>query len=358
WHSPFVSLLESVMARGDERVGELILEAWKRGARLDAWEEHFDRELWRGVLMEADWNPIAEASAERDAEARFPWDDVSIRVSRQVLLREWQRSQDPSFTPACEEDCRSPCGSCSDSAPVVKNTAAPRPAVVAKRNRSTNAGRLCIRLSIKGRAVFYPHLGVIEALERAFTVSGIRLSYSEGFNPAPRMEMTPPLPLGLLSSCEIVSILLSEAPDQSDSAWASLLAARLLAALPADITVMDLSFIPPIADGRRHPTMGSRMWGNRYQVTERLGQDIGVLQKAMSELLEVRGIAATLVATQDTIFIDLPNPGSRENGIMRLLAAAAGVEHALERCCVEKTEVLALTGDSAPEPLWNELKTR
>jgi radical SAM superfamily enzyme YgiQ (UPF0313 family) len=355
WHSPFVSLLESVMARGDERVGELILEAWKRGARLDAWEEHFDRELWRSVLLEADWNPIADASAERDVDAHFPWDDVSIRVSRQVLLREWQRSQNPSFTTACEEDCQSPCGSCSDSAPVIRNTLSPRPVAVVRRNRSSNEGRLCIRLSIKGRAVLYPHLGVIEALERAFTVSGIRLSYSEGFNPAPRMEMTPPLPLGLLSSCEIVAILLSEAPDQSDSAWKPSLASRLSAALPADIGVMDLLFAPPIADGRRYPTMGSRMWGNRYQVVARTGQSTGNLHEALAKLLEARSIAGTLVATRDACTIDLPNPSSRENGIMRLLATATGVEHGLERCTVEKTEVLASMGESTPQPLWNEL---
>jgi len=42
--------LEGIISRGDESVGEIISAAYLKGARLDAWDEHIDRELWRKVL--------------------------------------------------------------------------------------------------------------------------------------------------------------------------------------------------------------------------------------------------------------------------------------------------------------------
>ncbi|MDR1932708.1 MAG: radical SAM protein, partial [Spirochaetales bacterium] len=39
YHAPFQSYLEGVFSRGDERVGELLFEAWGSGARFDAWED-------------------------------------------------------------------------------------------------------------------------------------------------------------------------------------------------------------------------------------------------------------------------------------------------------------------------------
>ena len=44
------SLLEGVLTRGDRRVSEAVLEAWKRGARLDAWSEYFQPKLWWNVF--------------------------------------------------------------------------------------------------------------------------------------------------------------------------------------------------------------------------------------------------------------------------------------------------------------------
>ncbi len=40
------SLLEGILTRGDRRVAAAVEEAWRRGARLDAWSEYFDAKLW------------------------------------------------------------------------------------------------------------------------------------------------------------------------------------------------------------------------------------------------------------------------------------------------------------------------
>ena len=40
YHAPFLSILEGIVARGDERAARLVLDAYRHGARLDAWAEH------------------------------------------------------------------------------------------------------------------------------------------------------------------------------------------------------------------------------------------------------------------------------------------------------------------------------
>ncbi|HOJ23327.1 MAG TPA: TIGR03960 family B12-binding radical SAM protein, partial [Armatimonadota bacterium] len=56
-HDAFASYLEGVFARGDRRVGGALLEAWRRGARMDAWSEHFDFARWQEAFATVGLNP-------------------------------------------------------------------------------------------------------------------------------------------------------------------------------------------------------------------------------------------------------------------------------------------------------------
>ena len=70
------SILEGVIARGDRRIGDVIEHAWRRGARLDAWNEHFDHELWRGAFSDAGLDPNAIACRALAVEAPLPWSHI------------------------------------------------------------------------------------------------------------------------------------------------------------------------------------------------------------------------------------------------------------------------------------------
>ena len=42
WNNPLNSVIEALLSLGDRRVGLAVENAWRLGARLDAWDEHFD----------------------------------------------------------------------------------------------------------------------------------------------------------------------------------------------------------------------------------------------------------------------------------------------------------------------------
>ncbi len=52
-HNVFSGVLEGLLSRGDERAGRVILSAYKKGARLDAWENHLreNQAIWESAFV-------------------------------------------------------------------------------------------------------------------------------------------------------------------------------------------------------------------------------------------------------------------------------------------------------------------
>ncbi len=91
-HDIEASLLEGVMCRGDRRVGEAIELAWRRGARMDGWAEHFQPRLWQSALADAGVDMEKTLHLPCPAPAPRPWDHIGIRQGRGYLERECQRA--------------------------------------------------------------------------------------------------------------------------------------------------------------------------------------------------------------------------------------------------------------------------
>lgn len=76
--------------------------------------------------------------------------------------------------------------------------------------------KLRLLFSKTGRAVYISHLDLMRTMTRAFLRAGLRLKYSEGFNPHPNISIALPLSVGCESICEIMDFKLLEerAPDE------------------------------------------------------------------------------------------------------------------------------------------------
>ena len=81
WHDPESTHVEGLLSRGDRRVGRVILEAWKRGARFDAWSEHLRWDVWVAAA-EAGASTSPFTRPGRDLHEILPWDHVDVGVAR------------------------------------------------------------------------------------------------------------------------------------------------------------------------------------------------------------------------------------------------------------------------------------
>lgn len=66
------------------------------------------------------------------------------------------------------------------------------------------ANKYVLKFTKDGYAKYTSHLDLLRFFKRAFRKSGIALSYSQGFNPHPKLGFAQPLSLGYASSCELL----------------------------------------------------------------------------------------------------------------------------------------------------------
>ena len=109
WHDAKTSFLEAVFARGDRRLGAVLLEAFRHGFNLDAWSEHFNFDTWLDIFKFCNLDPAFYANRRRDYDEIFPWDHLDYGVSKAFLIAENQRAHDSVTTPNCRTQC-SGCG--------------------------------------------------------------------------------------------------------------------------------------------------------------------------------------------------------------------------------------------------------
>jgi radical SAM family uncharacterized protein len=110
WEDPRTSRLEAALARGDRRLGKVILCAWKLGCKFDAWSEHFSYDKWQKAFMEAGLEPDFYARRERSVDEALPWGHIRTGVSDEFLKRELERAREGLATPDCRIDACNACG--------------------------------------------------------------------------------------------------------------------------------------------------------------------------------------------------------------------------------------------------------
>jgi len=400
YHSPFISLLEGVISRGDERVGELIVDAYRRGARLDAWEEHLSVELWREVFRDADWDVEAETCRARSPEETLPWDSVDLGVSREFLFDEWQKSESGETSGACAFPCGHHCGVCvyglkpeegADELPDDEFAEEPKMAEelrmaeqaepAASKGGQAEGRWFLFEFRKKGRARFLSHINIMTIFERSFQRAGVLLEYTRGYNPKPRIEFAHPLSLGIESEAEICRAKISSrnsgskitsAADTTGEISPEELLRRLEGVFPEGIRVTRICEISPELSRGKGKSLMSRYAGSVFHISPadsalfaeaeaqfaRLGEeelDKGFAPHLIEDIEEERG---------DAEMLELRTAGSGQGGklLKDLMNSYGGPGEFLSRYRVQRKSMRATgfeeaqsrdenrSGGSAPTP--------
>ena len=109
WHEADVSIMEGVFARGDRKVGQVILNAYEKGCLYDAWGEYYKNDVWMQTFEECGVDVDFYTTRERSLDEVFPWDFIDAGVTKSFLMKEWERALKEEVTLNCKDKCNG-CG--------------------------------------------------------------------------------------------------------------------------------------------------------------------------------------------------------------------------------------------------------
>jgi radical SAM superfamily enzyme YgiQ (UPF0313 family) len=92
WSNTRRSRIECALSRGDTRLGKVIKNAWKAGARFDNWTDHFNLDAWSQSFIDNEMDAGFYANREFGAEEILPWDTVDIGIKKQVFLMGYRKA--------------------------------------------------------------------------------------------------------------------------------------------------------------------------------------------------------------------------------------------------------------------------
>jgi len=112
YHTPDISRLEAVTARGDRRLAPVLVEAMKNGAKLDGWDEYFNYQAWLDAFETCGVDPDYYTVRGFGEDEVLPWDTIDVGVTKKFLLKERKQAYAETVTP----DCRHGCAGCGAAA--------------------------------------------------------------------------------------------------------------------------------------------------------------------------------------------------------------------------------------------------
>ena len=112
YHTATTSTLEGAISRGDRRIGKVIYQAWKDGAKFDGWSEEFKYEVWLNAFKKCGIDPLFYSSREYKFDETLPWEHTTPGVSKRFLQKEYQKALKEELTRDCRHDNCNGCGIC------------------------------------------------------------------------------------------------------------------------------------------------------------------------------------------------------------------------------------------------------
>jgi radical SAM-linked protein len=197
-------------------VGKAIYRAWRLGCRFDNWHEHLRFESWMQAFSETQVDPAFYASRDRLPDEVFPWDHIDASLGRRFLWKEKVKAERTKTTPDCSTEHCAGCQVCDFSE--VKNFLSVRedgeffaPPVPERLERPNEpVQRMRLTFTKEGNLRYISHLDLAKCIQLIFRRAGLGLAQSQGFNPQPKMQFAPPLPMGFASEAELVDVTFTE----------------------------------------------------------------------------------------------------------------------------------------------------
>lgn len=218
YHPPRMAEIEGIISRGDERIGDIIYEAYKRGARLDAWVEYFQYDIWKKVIEDKSYT-IKELLEKRK---EMPWKCIDTLISQKFFDIEYERFQNGKFTDYCFT------GNCQNCGIDYKTYCHKYKKEILNENFNKMSDEL---IKLKKRDIYSVNHKIFIRFKKeeissllgmhdlsrimisALKIAGAKISLSKGFHPLEKVSFTSPTPFACESEAEFMEVSLTDSID-------------------------------------------------------------------------------------------------------------------------------------------------
>ncbi len=204
-HSLKNSILEAVFSRGDRRLNQVLVQAWKGGARFDSWNDLFQFAAWEEGFRHThvDYH-LYLSSIKRDV--RLPWDHIDSGIKKSYLSEELDKALKEEYTLSCLDDSCGTCQGCNfpqflerEFPEEIKITPPPTKPLG---EETENVFRYRVFYSKLQSARYMSHMDLNNVIQRALRRAEIQVAYSQGFHPKMLISYPSALPLGMSGKAE------------------------------------------------------------------------------------------------------------------------------------------------------------
>lgn len=205
------SRIEALLARGNDRVANVVENAFFNGCRFDSWVEAFKEPIWLQAIADAGIDLEQEVTRPYSTSEVLPWACINPGLPIDELKTAYHSAE-----VSADED------------PSSVQEARPQPIDIAEIPRvkpepdhqnetASEPGATCFALfRIVNDFRLFGHLDIAAELLRAARRAGLPLAYSQGFNPHARFSFSPPTPLGFEHFFEPIEFVLLEKIDEHE----------------------------------------------------------------------------------------------------------------------------------------------
>jgi radical SAM-linked protein len=318
YHTIESSMLEAVISRGDQQTSQWIEQAWKLGAKYDGWNEGFDWNYWAQASEDTAYN-YQNVLNPFDDEASLPWDFIDIGVEKNWLKNEWNMAIEENVTKDCRDGCIC-CGICDNETMMQAaennkqfvNEIAALPLPALKEIPGVKANYIkswCYRLTYTkgGDFRFIGHLDWMRMVFRLMGKSNLPIVYTQGFNPHPKISLSPALAVGVTGESEYFDFHISQyyGVEEIETALSPLFIEGLVLKSVVPISTSDKD-IQPVADKLMitiPPDMLDRV-KDRLQTFEKSdSMPLVIIKKDSQKTYELKQVLISATLTGSILYI-------------------------------------------------------
>lgn len=218
YHEPSVSQIEAVLTRGGADLCGYIKKLYEKDCYLDAWGEYFNKDVWHKTAQECGIDITQRALTGFSCEEELPWDFINIGVNKQWFVEEYKKAFEQgnefNLQPTCEQKCVN-CGVCPnlkvkkilDKPYTAKGYVKKEHVHIDPRTAPTiETFKYRLKVTKLGILRYFSHLDWQNTFLKAILRSNLKVAFTQGFNPTPKVSMGVALPLFLESNAELVDI--------------------------------------------------------------------------------------------------------------------------------------------------------